>query len=308
MADMTDSPYCQIIKMVSSPKIIPLIFREMVSSEAIVRGNDKSMMMTEIHDSERPLIQQIFGSNPEIMAESAKIIEKSHHPEGIDINMGCPVYKITSNFNGCALMKDSKNASNIVKEMKNAVKAPISVKIRAGWSDPLESIKFAPLMEKAGASLISIHGRTKKQGYSGKSDWEIIKQVKEAVSIPVLANGDIFTPEDVVKALEITKVDGVLIARGALGNPWIFSQINSILNGEKIHIPTQREKAQTILEHLDLHIQHYGERGVVTFRKHLTWYFKGIANAKIYRQRLHTISSRADLEEVLKEVTNGRSD
>ena len=302
MADMTDSAFCQVVKNVSGEVDYPIIFREMVSSEAVVRGNNKTMGMTAIHKAERPLVQQIFGSNPQVMAESAKIIEESDHPEGFDINMGCPVYKITSNFNGCALMKDTENAAQIVIQMKNAVKVPISVKMRAGWSDHTECIKFAPLMEKAGASLITVHGRTKEQGYSGNSDWNIIAEVKKVVNIPVLANGDIFTPDDALRALDVTKCDGILIARGALGNPWIFRQISDLINSKTPLIPDIEERNNIVLEHFDLHMNQYGERGVFTFRKHLTWYFKGMSGIKDHKQRLHTITSREDLVSALEGI------
>lgn len=302
MADMTDSAFCQIVKKVTGEKDFPIVFREMVSSEAVVRGNDKTMGMTAIHEAERPLIQQIFGSNPEIMAESARIIEESDHPDGFDINMGCPVYKITSNFNGCALMKDPENATEIVRKMVVAVKVPVSVKMRLGWSDPLDAIKFAPRIQDAGATLISVHGRTKEQGYSGNADWELIRKVKESVSIPVLANGDIFTYEDAFCALDVTKCDGVLIARGALGNPWIFRQILDIIEGKDPKSPSISERNQIVLDHFDLHVEQYGPRGVVTFRKHLTWYFKGIIGIKKYKQKLHTINSKEDLIAVLDEI------
>lgn len=302
MADMTDSAYCQIVKKVTGEEDYPVVFREMVSSEAVVRGNDKTLDMTEIHESERPLVQQLFGSDPGIMRDAAEIIEKEHHPEGFDINMGCPVYKITNNFNGCALMKDPTLAVNIIKEMKKVISVPLSVKIRAGWSDPAECLKFAPIIEEAGADLITMHGRTKAQGYSGKSDWEMIGKVKKLLNIPFLANGDIHTPEQVVQALEITKADGVLIARGALGNPWIFKQIKELLETGKYSVPDFKERVNVVLMHLDYHMNQYGERGLVTFRKHLTWYFKGIPGFKKYRERLHTADTRDELLEIFNEI------
>ena len=306
MADMTDSAFCQIVKQVTGRKDFPIVFREMVSSEAVVRGNDKTMGMTAIHEAERPLIQQIFGSNSQTMAEAAKIIEKSDNPDGFDINMGCPVYKITSNFNGCALMKDPKTSQEIVRKMVEAVKVPISVKIRLGWSDPFEAIKFAPILEDIGATLISVHGRTKEQGYSGTANWKLIGEVKKSVKIPVLANGDIFTPEDAIKALEVTKCDGVLIARGALGNPWIFRQILDVINGKTPTTPSLEERNKVVLNHFDLHMSQYGKRGVFTFRKHLTWYFKGISGIKNYKEKLHTITSKEDLIAVLDEIESSK--
>ncbi len=298
MADMTDSAFCQLVKTMASP----VVFREMVSSEAVVRGNHKTLGMTEIHKSERPIVQQIFGSDPEVMAEAANLIEESHNPEGFDINMGCPVYKVVNHFNGAALMKDPDLATKIVQAVKKVITVPLSVKIRTGWENPTECFEFVKILEQAGADLITIHGRTKKQGYAGKADWEIIKQAKEKVSIPVLANGDIHTALLTFQALKETRCDGVLIARGALGNPWIFSQIEEIISGKE---PTQislEQRVKTIKQHLDLHIAQYGDNRVVTFRKHLSWYFKGIDGAKRFRQRLHTTSTKEEVHAILDEM------
>ncbi len=298
MADMTDSAFCRTVRAKSSP----IVFREMVSSEAVVRGNNKTLDMTDIHPDERPIVQQIFGSDPNIMAEAARIIEEKHHPEGFDINMGCPVYKVVHTFNGAALMKDPSLAAKIVRKMKNAISVPLSVKIRAGWEDPEECMTFGKVLEDAGADLITIHGRTKKQAYAGLSDWDLIGRFKKTVSIPVLANGDIFTPQLALESLEQTGCDGVLIARGALGNPWIFSQIQDLLAGREATPVTLKERIDTVKLHARWHVEQYGERGVVTFRKHLSWYFKGIPGVKPFRQRLHTIDSLPELHAILDEM------
>lgn len=298
MADMTDSPFCQTVKTVASP----IMFREMVSSEALVRGNEKTMDMADFVEAERPIVQQIFGADPDTMAEAARMVEEAYQPDGIDVNMGCPVYKLTSSFNGAALMKEPERAAELVRKMKAAIKAPLSVKIRAGWEDPKECLDFVRVVEDAGAELITIHGRTKKQAYSGYSDWDIIRQARERVSVPVLANGDIFTPEDVKKVLEVTRCDGVLIARGGLGNPWIFSRTEAMLKtGEVPSEPTLEERLRVMLEHAERHVEHYGERGIVTFRKHLSWYLKGIPGVKQFRQELHTVDS---LDSLQKQVAN----
>lgn len=298
MADMTDSAFCRTVKSIGSP----IVFREMVSSEAVVRGNNKTMQMADIHESERPLIQQIFGARPQAMAESARIIEETHHPEGIDINMGCPVYKITSSFNGAALMKDVETATKIVKAMKAAISVPLSVKMRAGWSDNTECIEFAKYIEDAGADLITVHGRTKEQAYTGTSNREVVAKVKESVSIPVLYNGDVFAWQDFFDALEQTKCDGVLIARGALGNPWIFKQIEQKLAGETPEEVSLEERIRVVLAHLDLHLAQYGEDRLPTFRKHLSWYFKGLPHFKQFRQELMTAQTRSEVERSLDEV------
>ncbi len=298
MADMTDSAYCRIVKSIASP----IVFREMVSSEAVVRGNNKTLDMTDIHGAERPLVQQIFGANPETMAKCAVIIEKKHHPDGIDINMGCPVYKITSNFNGSALMKDPEHATSIVRAMKGVITVPLSVKMRAGWSDHEECIAFAKHIEEAGADLITVHGRTKEQGYSGLSNRDIVRRVKETVSIPVLYNGDVFTYEDYFQAIEETGCDGVLIARGALGNPWIFRQIEDVLAGREPFIVTLEERIRVVKEHLQLHLEQYGEAAVNTFRKHLSWYFKGIPHFKVYKQGLMTAKTQKEVLDILDQM------
>ncbi len=298
MADMTDSAFCRVVKNVTGE--VPLVmFREMVSSEAVVRGNDKTLNMTDIHPAERPLVQQIFGSDPATMAESARIIAEQHHPEGFDVNMGCPVYKIVHNFNGAALMKEPELAAKIIRAMKNVIDVPLSIKIRLGWSDPTECVEFAKVIEAAGANLITVHGRTKMQGYSGVADWEMIRRVKEAVSIPVLCNGDVHKAELAPKALEVSGCNGILIARGALGNPWIFAQINDVLSGKTARVISNEERVATVKNHLDLHIEQYGERGVVTFRKHLSWYFKGQLGAKMIREALHTASTRDQVHDLL---------
>ena len=318
MADMTDSAFCRVVKEVTeswshgvmerpsplhhstTPTLI--VFREMVSAEAVVRGNDKTLDMTEIHEEERPIVQQLFGADPATMASAAAIIERDHHPEGFDINMGCPVYKVVHTFNGAALMQDPERAAEIVRRMKAAVSVPVSVKIRAGWEDPEECMTFGRVLEDAGADLITIHGRTKKQAYTGESDWNLIRRFKQTVTIPVLANGDIFTPQLAMEALETTQCDGVLIARGALGNPWIFSQIEDMLAGKSPKQVSLEKRIEAVKRHTKLHVDQYGERGIVTFRKHLSWYFKGIDGAKPFRTRLHTTRTVPELHEILDEI------
>lgn len=301
MADMTDSAFCRTVRtLVPDEKVI--VFREMVSAEAVVRGNEKTLGMTDLHPDERPIVQQLFGSDPDTMAEAARIIEERHHPEGFDVNMGCPVYKIVHNFNGAALMREPALATAIIKKMKAAITVPLSIKIRTGWSDPTECLEFARVIEDAGANLITIHGRTKMQGYSGQSDWNRIAQVKQAVSIPVLANGDIHTAPLTLQVLEQTGCDGVLIARGALGNPWIFQQVIDLLEGREPKAVQLRERLDVVKRHLGFHTQQYGPHGVMTFRKHLSWYFRGINGAKRFKETLHTATSVNEIESILNEM------
>ncbi len=309
LADYTDSPFCRICREVGGKDFV--IFHEMVSSEAIVRGNEKTLKMCQFDKVERPIVLQIFGSNPEVISKAVKIINKKFKPDGIDINMGCPVPKIANkNEAGAALMKNSDLAVEIIKKIKqDNPDIVLSVKTRLGWNNKNEILKFASRLEKAGAQLLTIHGRTKIQGYSGKADWEMIGEVKKIVNIPVIANGDIQTPEDIKKCLEITQADGVMIGRGALGNPWALSQF-------PISLPAMPGAGvqgnfqfpiliAVVLKHARYHLEHYGEKSMPTFRKHLLWYFKAnrlgltaVKNLKKLRQKLAAVESLEELQKL----------
>lgn len=305
MADMTDSEFCLIAKRFGAK----IVFREMVSAEALVRLNGKTLEMCAFEDAERPIIQQIFGAEPDVMAEAARIVEEKFKPDGIDINMGCPVYKITSNFNGAALMKEPERAAAIIRRMKAAISVPLLVKIRLGWSDPRECLDFAPILEQAGADLLTVHGRTKAQGYSGVADWTMVGEVKKRVSIPVLVNGDVHAPEAAVPALAQSGADGTLVARGALGNPWILKQIEEILkHGEVSTVIDDATRVQTVLDHTKLMIARHGEeRGVTLMRKHYAWYFKGGQNSKDIRMRLNQAGSLRDVETAILPAPHSRA-
>ncbi len=299
MADMTDSAFCRVAKNLGAP----IVFREMISAEGLVHGSEKSFRMGAFHDEERPIVQQLFGADPTSMAEAVKMIDDAYRPDGFDVNMGCPVYKITSNFNGAALMKDAPLASRIIRAMKNATPSPVSVKLRLGWSKPDEVLEFIKVVEDAGADLVTIHGRTKEQGYSGVADWEMIGRAKARTSLPVLANGDVHSPDVVKKALEVSGCDGVLIARGALGNPWIFPQMAAALRGEAWHAPTMQERIAVVREHARLHVTQYEEHhDLTTFRKHLTWYFKGIPGVKVFRDHLVKVTTLEELDTILESL------
>ncbi|MBM3204911.1 tRNA dihydrouridine synthase DusB [Candidatus Uhrbacteria bacterium] len=300
MADMSDLPFCLICKELGTP----LMFREMVSSEAIVRLNPKTLKMASFDERERPLVQQIFGSDPQVMAEAARIIEERFHPDAIDINMGCPVYNIVSNFNGAFLIKEPQRARAIIQAMKKAVTVPVSVKTRLGWSQDTDCLEFVKVVEDAGADLISIHGRTKEQGYSGKANWERVGEARRQVpNTPVLVNGDITTPELAKEALAISGADGVLIGRGGLGNPWNFYRIlRALTTHQDIPEPTIEERMRVIREHAKLQVQHYGEHGLIKLRKHLPWYFKGFSGWKDIRSDLVRISTTQELDNVLERI------
>jgi len=296
MADMTDSAFCRIAKRFAAP----IVFREMISAEGLIHNSKKSLAMGEFVEEERPIVQQLFGADPASMAEATRMIDEAYSPDGFDINMGCPVYKIVSNFNGAALMREPELATRIIHAMKAATTKPVTVKIRLGWTDPTDCIEFIKVLEAAGAALVTIHGRTKAQGYSGVADWEMVGRAKKGVSIPVLVNGDVHTADLAKPALEASGADGVLIARGALGNPWIFQQISKALKGEAWEPPTIQERVAVVRDHGRLHMEQYGE--LVTFRKHLTWYFKGVRGAKAYREILMKVSAIPELEVALDHI------
>ncbi len=308
MADLTDAPFCRICKELG----VPYIWREMISSVALVRGNEKTLAMAEISDFERPIVQQIFGSDPAIMAEAAKILEEKFHVDGIDINMGCPVRKIVENFDGSSLMREPEKAAAIITAVKNAVKVPVSVKTRLGWSQDDEILEFAKVIQAAGADLITVHGRTRSQGYAGVANWQRVADAKKAISIPLLLNGDVVDAESAQHALEISHADGVMIGRGALGNPWVFGEIiervGAPLAGARAGAaPKMADRIDVVLRHARYQVERYGEKGLVNLRKHLPFYFKKELKAQYpnidfteLRSKLVRVSTLAELEEMLK--------
>jgi tRNA-dihydrouridine synthase B len=296
MADYTDQPFCLLCREIAGNDFA--IYREMVSSEAIVRGNEKTLKMCELDRREHPVILQIFGDKPATMARAAKIIAERFRPDGIDINMGCPVPKVAQKTkSGVALMRYPDLAVEIVKAIKaENLGVPLSAKTRLGWGDDKEILVFSARLEDAGIDRIAIHGRTKTQGYSGVANWQRIAEVKKILTIPVIANGDVRSHADIKKCLAITGADGVMIGRAALGNPWVLS-----MNNEQITIS---KLVKTVLRHAELHLAHYGERGIVTFRKHLAWYFHGeravgISDVKKIRAELVRVSSLDELKSIL---------
>jgi nifR3 family TIM-barrel protein len=257
--------------------------------------------MLEIHPDEHPIGVQIFGSDPLIMARMAEKISQTE-ADFIDINMGCPAPKIVKNGEGSALMKNPRLAGEIIREVVKASSVPVTVKIRKGFDEnSINAVEISLIAEDAGAAAVTVHGRTREQYYSGSADWNIIKQVKSRLSIPVIGNGDVFTPEDALAMEEQTGCDGVMAARGAQGNPWLFRDILSLKATGKIPPPpSAREKIQTALRHMHMLIQLKGEkRGILEMRKHISWYLKGMKDAVKIRQVINKVTTAAEMEDIL---------
>ena len=298
MAGINDLPFRIVCKKYGNPG---LVCNEMVSAKAICYGDDKTLKMLETDEKERPISMQIFGSDPDFMGEATKKI--CEIADVVDVNLGCPAPKVVKNGDGSKLLLNLPLVEEIVTEVVKASSVPVTVKIRKGWdSNNIVAVEVAKIIEKAGASAITIHGRTRAEFYSGVADWDIIKQVKQSVNIPVIGNGDIKSKEDALKMFETTGVDGIMIGRGALGNPWIFREILEGLRYEDI---SNEEKLRVILKHIDLEIQDKGElTGIREMRKHISWYIKNSKDASKFRAMVNTIENRQELEACIKEYFN----
>lgn len=299
MAGITDLPFRLICRRLGCGMTVS----EMVSAKGLLYKNVKTTEMLRIDDGERPTAIQLFGSVPEELAEAARIVEASG-ADMIDFNMGCPVPKIVNNGEGSALMKQPQLAHDILAAMVKAVKIPVTVKFRAGWDDSnRNAVEIAKAVEAAGVSAVAVHGRTRQQFYEGKADWGIIAEVKQAVKVPVFGNGDIFTVEDGLRMLAETGVDGLMIGRGADGNPWIFRELAAVLRGEKRPAaPSLQERLAQAAEHLDMLIDYKGEHiSVKEMRRHISAYLKGLPHAAEFRGRFHKVDTREQFMELLAE-------
>lgn len=299
MAGVTDLPF----RILCREQGCGLAVTEMVSAKAILYKNKNTNELLSVSDQEGPVSVQLFGSDPEIMADMAKAIE-SRPFALIDVNMGCPVPKIVNNGEGSALMKDIKLAEKILTAMVKAVKKPVTVKFRKGFTEETcNAVEFARMAESCGVAAVAVHGRTREQYYSGTADWEIIRQVKEAVSIPVIGNGDVFKPEDAKALLDQTGCDGIMIARGAKGNPWIFSRtLRYLETGELSEPPSPKEISQMILRHGTMQAEHKGEVVAMReMRKHMAWYTAGLPHSAKLRNDINKVETMEELKKFVIE-------
>ncbi len=299
MAGISNSAYRTIIKEMGAG----LIVAEMVSDKAIYYGSKKTIDMLYMTDFERPISQQIFGSDKETFASAAKFIYENMKPDIIDINMGCPVPKVAVGAQaGSALLKDPEKVYEIVKTVVESVPVPVTVKIRSGWDEnSINAVEIAKVVERAGASAITIHPRTRKQGYSGHADWNIIKQVKKSVSIPVIGNGDITSCFDAKRMIDETGCDAIMIGRGVLGNPWLIKECLESLDNGKLHNKVSiKEKIEMIKHHLDLLIKTKPLKvALLEIRSHAAWYLKGLPGAKELKNEIFKTKTSKELIELL---------
>ena len=302
MAGVTDLPF----RLLCKEQGAGLLCMEMVSAKGIMYNNKNTKFLLTIDERERPVSLQLFGSDADIISEQAKRIEEL--PSDIlDINMGCPVPKIVNNGDGSALMKNPLLAGEIIEKTARAIQKPVTVKIRKGFDEEhINAVEMAHIAQESGAAAIAVHGRTREQYYSGKADWEIIRKVKEAVKIPVIGNGDVWTPQDAIDMRKQTGCDGVMIGRGAQGNPWIFKQIlHYEQTGELLEKPSPQEVTEMILRHAKMQMEFKGEYiGMREIRKHAAWYTAGYKNSAKLRGKINETETYEELKELLSHLGN----
>lgn len=308
MAGISNTAYRQIIKEMGAG----LIYAEMVSDKALVYGSEKTFDLLKMSDMERPIAQQIFGSDVDSFVKAAKLVEDKMHPDIIDINMGCPVPKVAIKSQaGSALLKNPDKIKEIVSAVVKAVSVPVTVKIRSGWdANSVNAVEVAKVIEEAGASAITVHGRTRAQGYSGNADWNIIKQVKEMVSIPVIGNGDVTSAEKAKEMLDFTGCDAVMIGRGVLGNPWLIKECVSYLESGIIPPkPSAREKIEMLKRHYQLLVDSTSEKqAILEIRTHALWYIKGMPKSAYIKNEICKTKNSEDLFKILNDYLGDLDD
>ena len=303
MAGVTDLPF----RLLCKEQGAGLLCMEMISAKALQYKNKNTKALLAIHPEEYPVSLQLFGSDPKIMSEMAKMIEELPF-QILDINMGCPVPKVVRNGEGSALMKNPKLVHEIVSAVSKAIEKPVTVKIRKGFDDDhINAVEIAKIIEDAGGAAVAVHGRTREQYYSGKADWDIIRQVKEAVSIPVIGNGEVVDAASAEALVEQTGCDGIMIGRGAEGNPWIFKQILHYREtGETLAKPTQHEVKEMMLRHARMQVEYKGGAiGIREMRKHVAWYTAGFPHSAKLRAAINQVESLQELEQMLNEWERG---
>ena len=304
MAGICNSAFRRIVKEYG----VGLVFAEMVSDKALVYDSEKTKNMLYMTDYERPIAQQIFGSDKESFVIAAKKVYELMKPDIIDINMGCPVPKVAVKSQaGAALLKNPEKIKEIVEAVVDAVPCPVTVKIRSGWdSNSINAVEVAKICEKAGASAITVHPRTRAQGYEGKADWNIIKQVKENVNIPVIGNGDIKSVDDAIKMLSDTGCDAIMIGRASLGNPYLFKEIVHYLNtNERLESQSDKDKIDMCLKHFEYLLQIKNEKvSVLEMRTHAAWYIKGLKNSSVVKNEIFKCETKDELIKILNDYKN----